>query len=143
MPTNHNFRPFGIVTVIICLPTYMLIGSLNTTSGLRFWTQKTHDFFTRIARIFAAFLALFGYKPKWAQTLDAGTEPQRSMYPVPSPHVHTYSIKSPLIYSKLLNLPQLGQTPSHHFGSARSLLQKAWPHAIDANLLPPQAAPSH
>lgn len=67
MPPEDNFQPFGIVTAIICLPTYMLIGSLNTTSGLQFWTHKTRTFFTWIGMWLARLLALVGYKPSWTR----------------------------------------------------------------------------
>ena len=50
-----SFIPFGITTLVICLPTYMLIGSLNTTSGLLFWSKKTKNFFNRIGHIFTLF----------------------------------------------------------------------------------------
>ncbi|KAG7008900.1 hypothetical protein G7Y79_00004g014840 [Physcia stellaris] len=65
MPPTDSFHAFGIVTAIICLPTYMLIGSLNTTSGLKFWTHKTRTFFTWIGKWLAKFLAIFGYRPSW------------------------------------------------------------------------------
>ncbi|KAL8821852.1 MAG: hypothetical protein Q9191_007227 [Dirinaria sp. TL-2023a] len=67
MPTNDSFHPFAIVTVIICVPTYMLIGSLNTTTGLQFWTTKTRSFFHNVGKWLANFLALFHYRPKWAR----------------------------------------------------------------------------
>lgn len=65
MPPDDNYHPFGITTAIICLPTYMLIGSLNTTKGLHFWTTKTRTFFHNTAKWLAKFLALFNYKPEW------------------------------------------------------------------------------
>lgn len=67
MPQNDSFHPFAIVTVIICVPTYMLIGSLNTTTGLQFWTTKTRSFFHNVGKWLANFLAFFHYKPKWAR----------------------------------------------------------------------------
>lgn len=33
MPQNPNFVPFGIVTAVICVPTYLLIGVLNSHTG--------------------------------------------------------------------------------------------------------------
>lgn len=47
----ESFVPFGITTLVICLPTYMLIGSLNTTSGLQFWSHRTRTFFNRIGHL--------------------------------------------------------------------------------------------
>ncbi|KAL8690958.1 MAG: hypothetical protein Q9218_003716 [Villophora microphyllina] len=66
MPPGDSFHPFGIVTAVICLPTYMLIGSLNTTSGVHFWRTKTKQFFSLTGRMFANLFALFGYRPQWA-----------------------------------------------------------------------------
>ena len=51
MPPDDNFVPFGIVIVIICLPTYLLIGSLNTTQGMKFWRQRTIDLIRFIGKI--------------------------------------------------------------------------------------------
>lgn len=65
MQPNDSFKPFGIALVTICVPTYMLIGSLNTTSGLQFWSTKTNNVLTSTGHSFSAFLAFFGYKPKW------------------------------------------------------------------------------
>lgn len=65
MPQNDSFKSFGIVFAVTCIPTYFLIGSLNTTSGLQFWSSKTNRLLTWIGHSFAAFLALFGFKPKW------------------------------------------------------------------------------
>jgi hypothetical protein len=53
MPPEDSFKPFGIVTVIICVPTYFLIGSLNSTRGLRFINEKTQALFRYIASAFA------------------------------------------------------------------------------------------
>ncbi|KAI4242519.1 MAG: hypothetical protein LQ352_007220 [Teloschistes flavicans] len=66
MPPGASFHAFGIVTGVICLPTYMLIGSLNTTSGIQFWRQKTKQFLAFIGRMFTSLLTLFGYTPHWA-----------------------------------------------------------------------------
>ena len=65
MPPNDGFHAFGISTAIICLTTYLVIGSLNTPSGLHFWTYKTRSFFHILGRWIAVTLALFHYKPRW------------------------------------------------------------------------------
>lgn len=44
MPTEHHFVMFGVVMVTVCLPFFILIGSLNTTSGMEFWRGKWHQF---------------------------------------------------------------------------------------------------
>ncbi|KAI4141586.1 MAG: hypothetical protein L6R39_005275, partial [Caloplaca ligustica] len=67
MNPRDSFRPFGIVTAVICVPTYMLIGSLNTTSGVQFWRQKTRQFFSFLGRIITSFFLFFNYTPEWAQ----------------------------------------------------------------------------
>ncbi|TVY32020.1 hypothetical protein LSUB1_G008535 [Lachnellula subtilissima] len=40
MPTQHQFKWFGIVMATVCIPFFLLIGSLNTTSGMAFWRSK-------------------------------------------------------------------------------------------------------
>lgn len=66
MDPHDSFHPFGIVTAVICIPTYMLIGSLNTTSGVHFWRKKTKQFFAVLGRMFTNLFAFFGYTPEWA-----------------------------------------------------------------------------
>ena len=64
MDPKDNFVHFGIVTVVICVPTYMLIGSLNTGSGFEFWSKLfTRNFWKHK---FALLCDVFGYKPDWA-----------------------------------------------------------------------------
>lgn len=40
MPTDEHYWQFGIVTACVCIPFFILIGSLNTTRGLHFWRHK-------------------------------------------------------------------------------------------------------
>lgn len=79
MPQNDSFKSFGIVFAVTCIPTYFLIGSLNTTSGLQFWSSKTNRLLTWIGHSFAAFVALFGLKPKWTQAYHT----KRNERPIP------------------------------------------------------------
>ena len=62
MNPNDTFVPFGISTACICIPTYLLIGSLNTNRGLQFWSRESIAFSNRVIEMFVNFLALFGYK---------------------------------------------------------------------------------
>ena len=64
MDPQDDFVRFGIVTVVICVPTYMLIGSLNTGSGFEFWTRLfTRNFWKqKLAYLYG----VFGYEPNWA-----------------------------------------------------------------------------
>lgn len=40
MPTERRFEHFGITMATVCIPFFLLIGSLNTTLGMRFWVGK-------------------------------------------------------------------------------------------------------
>ena len=75
---KYAFQQFGIVTVIICFPTYMLIASLNTHWGLQFWTRKTTKIWARTRHSFAGFLAFFGHKPNWTSSYHAPSNSQPS-----------------------------------------------------------------
>ena len=88
MNPNEGFKHFGIVTTIICLPTYMLIGSLNTTSGLQFWRQQTHNSFGYIGYGIALVLSMLGYKPHWSEKYRNRNRPPSGMITVP-PFKHT------------------------------------------------------
>ncbi|KAE8442027.1 hypothetical protein EG329_003928 [Mollisiaceae sp. DMI_Dod_QoI] len=50
MPTEHQFKVFGIVMATVCIPFFLLIGSLNTTSGMEFWQSKWHQLLRWIFR---------------------------------------------------------------------------------------------
>lgn len=40
MPTVEHYWTFGIVTATVCIPFFLLIGSLNTTRGMEFWRTR-------------------------------------------------------------------------------------------------------
>lgn len=66
MNPDKGFLHFGIVTTVICVPTYFLIGSLNTTSGAHFWRKKSKQFFAAIGEALVKVFSFFGYRPQWA-----------------------------------------------------------------------------
>lgn len=65
MNPTANFRDFGIVLVVICVPTYILIGSLNTEGGLQFWLQQTKWLHYHASYALAWSLGKLGCKPRW------------------------------------------------------------------------------
>ncbi|KAF1984063.1 hypothetical protein K402DRAFT_359858 [Aulographum hederae CBS 113979] len=67
MPPNDNFNHFAYTLVAICIPTYILIGSLNTDSGMKFWTTKSRYFWSSSGHGLAKALNAVGYQPKWAR----------------------------------------------------------------------------
>ena len=81
MNPDEGFQHFGIVTVVICLPTYMLIGSLNTESGFEFWTHKIHQVFTLHfwLEVLVSCLGLLRIRLKWASKLASDAKPQDGM----------------------------------------------------------------
>ncbi|KAF2091613.1 hypothetical protein K490DRAFT_31641 [Saccharata proteae CBS 121410] len=40
MPTDRHYWPFAIVMVTVCIPFFLLVGSLNTTKGYEFWKAQ-------------------------------------------------------------------------------------------------------
>lgn len=40
MPEDHSYWMFAVTTTSICVPFFLLIGSLNTTKGYHFWREK-------------------------------------------------------------------------------------------------------
>lgn len=53
MPTTHQFWMFGIVIATVCIPFFVLIGSLNTSSGMQFWRERTKAVFFSIGSFFS------------------------------------------------------------------------------------------
>ncbi|RDW67859.1 hypothetical protein BP6252_09255 [Coleophoma cylindrospora] len=50
MPTEPRFEHFGITMATVCIPFFLLIGSLNTTMGMRFWVGKWHSLVSWVTR---------------------------------------------------------------------------------------------
>lgn len=40
MDANASFWRFGVVLVTVCVPFFLLIGSMNTNRGMRFWREQ-------------------------------------------------------------------------------------------------------
>jgi hypothetical protein len=40
MPSRGSYKPFAITVVLVCVPFYLLIGSVNTRTGIEFWRGK-------------------------------------------------------------------------------------------------------
>lgn len=83
MNPTANFRDFGIVLVVICIPTYILIGSLNTKGGLQFWLQQTKWLHYRASYSLAWTLGKLGYKPRWTFRYLHGPRDEPAADPIP------------------------------------------------------------
>ncbi|KAF2213983.1 hypothetical protein CERZMDRAFT_66734 [Cercospora zeae-maydis SCOH1-5] len=53
MPEERQYWHFGIVTATVCIPFFILIGSLNTVRGMTFWRKKTSNGFQHALTFFA------------------------------------------------------------------------------------------
>jgi len=51
MPSHHFFKWFAVTMVTVCIPFFLMIGSLNTTSGMEFWRSKWHQFLAWTVRL--------------------------------------------------------------------------------------------
>lgn len=80
MSPNNSFRLFGIVTLTICLPTYLIIGFVNTGTGPKMWSQVTGRLAAQSLKGLAKFLTLFGFNPRWTKSYVqiSGPEPGRN-----------------------------------------------------------------
>jgi hypothetical protein len=47
MPTDGSFWRFGVVIVTVCVPFFLLIGSMNTSRGMKFWTEQFGSYIKR------------------------------------------------------------------------------------------------
>ncbi|KAI9653280.1 MAG: hypothetical protein M1831_006115 [Alyxoria varia] len=75
-PSDGDFDHFAWTVVCVCLPTYFLIGSLNSQAGLDWWTRQTRVFYSYVGRGLTWFLALFNYQPRWAEHIRLNPEPE-------------------------------------------------------------------
>jgi hypothetical protein len=47
-PPNSSFTPFAITIVCLCLPTYFIIGCLNTSKGMNLAYEKLGSLATHV-----------------------------------------------------------------------------------------------
>ena len=110
MNPTDGFDTFGIVLVVICVPTYIFIGSLNTEGGLVIWSRWTRWLHSRAFYAVARTLGIFGFKPRWTLKYLQGSQFQSGScyvlaplpYPVEvyGPNIFTYNHRShPITYS--------------------------------------------
>lgn len=61
MPQSPSFWQFGVVLVAVCVPFFVLIGSLNSNRGMMFWQH-------RVEYVYAKLVTLFGwFSRRWAK----------------------------------------------------------------------------
>lgn len=65
MNPTASFAIFGVVLVVICVPTYILIGSLNTDGGLLFWSRQAERVRCHVSYALALTLGIVGFKSRW------------------------------------------------------------------------------
>ncbi|CAL3971613.1 unnamed protein product [Diplocarpon coronariae] len=78
MPTERDFKWFGVTMVTVCVPFFLLIGSLNTTSGMTFWRGKWHQFLAWAFRSPHLLEGLQDHKPENKSALAAVRSKNRS-----------------------------------------------------------------
>ncbi|KAF2993709.1 hypothetical protein E8E14_001880 [Neopestalotiopsis sp. 37M] len=81
MPTDEQYWNFGIVTVCVCVPFFVLIGSLNSNRGMHFWSNRTRVVLRGIAN-FLAWLSGHGDGQRKGEAVsDAPNESRNRMAP--------------------------------------------------------------
>lgn len=81
LPMDESMAHFAYSTIAICIPTYLLIGSLNTESGMQWWSRQVKRWsgsLSSLGHAFAWCLALFGYRPKWTRSYHERKQIEKS-----------------------------------------------------------------
>jgi CorA-like Mg2+ transporter protein len=60
MPQEASFWRFGVVMVTVCVPFFLLIGSMNTSTGMRFWQEHLRA----LMRSFGSWLTWWRQSPR-------------------------------------------------------------------------------
>lgn len=81
MPTDEQYWNFGIVTACVCVPFFVLIGSLNSNRGMHFWSQKSRAVLRASASLFAWLPGRGASQEKDVAVPDARNESRSKMGP--------------------------------------------------------------
>lgn len=92
IPETAEFHHFAIATVCICVPCYLLIGSLNTQNGIEWWERHTRRFFSALGKGLARVLAALHYHPIWARKYSESAQQNQQQ---PRRKRRTHAIRSP------------------------------------------------
>ncbi|OJD31404.1 mg2+ transporter zinc transport protein [Diplodia corticola] len=90
MSTEHTFWEFGTVLVVVCVPFFLLIGSLNTTKGYEFWKARCKEVM-KTSLWFLAFMS--GLAPKASRPQKTQQE-EGERGDIPSPYAPRRSCAS-------------------------------------------------
>lgn len=89
MPTSPQYWTFGVVLVAVCVPFFVLIGSLNTNRGMIFWQNRFRNAFIRIMKVFSFLGRCFKRKKSNADDAegedDEGKDEERNERPSREP----------------------------------------------------------
>jgi len=109
MSQEEDFKTFGVVMVVVCLPFFLLIGSLNTTAGMTFWRDKWH----RLLNWFKRIGSTQNSKPEPPVQTSPGVKMRRSHSTARAIDIRKNQLKGPT--SPNLSESRNGRTSSSRF----------------------------
>ncbi|KAK5109545.1 hypothetical protein LTR62_006896 [Meristemomyces frigidus] len=80
MPTVEHYWMFGLVTATVCIPFFILIGSLNTKGGMHFWRTRTKGAFYSLGRAFRSLGISKNDDRKVTSSPESSLDEAESMY---------------------------------------------------------------
>jgi hypothetical protein len=72
MDPTASFWRFGLTTSLVCIPFFLLIGSLNTNVGMRFWLYQGHKLGAALEHLFHLFGATYRSTDTTSRRTDTG-----------------------------------------------------------------------
>lgn len=88
MDPNASFWRFGVVMATVCVPFFLLIGSMNTSAGMRFWKDR---FGSALMYLFACFTWTSGKKDQMRKR--SGSMNSDNSEPPPKMHHRSLSAR--------------------------------------------------